>query len=105
MRASRELARDKDADGLTDEGETAGDSKERLVRQVADKAFVLSDGRWLDTTWDGKQEPKKITAFSDEYFKLIEQHPDLRKYFSLGPRVLVILDQEAYETVPPPEEP
>ena len=74
--------------------------EKRVIRNVGEKTFVFDGQRWVDTAWEGKQEPKKITAFSDEYFKLVEQHKELARFFALGERVLVVFDGDVYETVP-----
>lgn len=70
-----------------------------LVRHVGDRAFVWTDGRWTDTTWNQKLQPTKVAAFSDEYFALLAKHPELKPFFALGPRVLVVLGDQAFETV------
>lgn len=74
-----------------------------LLRHVGDKTFALADGRWTDTAWDGKKSPAKVAAFSDAYFKLLARHPELKRYFALGERVLVVLGEEVYESAPPAE--
>lgn len=98
---SRKLAREMLAEALDDEDGVRDEKGRRQLRHVGDKAFVLTDGRWTDTTWDGKRKPKQVTAFSDEYFELVQKHPELKKYFTLGPRILVVLGDQAYETLRP----
>lgn len=73
------------------------DKKESLIRHVADKTFVRDDERWIDSAWDGKQEPRKVKAFSDEYFALLKDKPQLGKFLALGTRVLVVVDGAAIE--------
>ena len=101
VEASRELGRLRSlgyvGDSDTDAVEVAG---KRVIRNVGEKTFVFDGQRWIDTTWEGKPEPKKITAFSDEYFKLVEQHKELARFFALGERVLIVFDGDVYETVP-----
>ena len=101
VEASRELERLRSlgyvGDSDTDAVEVAG---KRVIRNVGEKTFVFDGQRWIDTTWEGKPEPKKITAFSDEYFKLVEQHKELARFFALGERVLIVFDGDVYETVP-----
>ncbi|MCK4342160.1 MAG: VWA domain-containing protein [Phycisphaerae bacterium] len=104
VRQSLEFEREKKADALGDKDDVRNAEGERVLRHVGDKAFVLADGRWTDTSWDEKLEPKKITAFSDEYFELLAKQPGLKRYFALGPRVLVVFEQQVYETVPPSED-
>jgi len=103
LRESRRLERAKLADSAE-----AADSEfgvdmpvgQRLMRHVGDKAFVNQDGRWTDTTWDGKQTPQQVIAFSEAHFRLLAQQPELKKYFAIGERVLVVLGDTAYESVP-----
>ena len=101
VRASRDLERLRSlgyvGDSNADAVEVAG---KRVIRNVGEKTFVFDGERWIDTTWEGKPEPKKITAFGDEYFKLIEQHKELARFFALGEHVLVVFDGAVYETVP-----
>ncbi len=82
-----------DEEGLGD------DFGHAVIRRVADKAFVLTEGRYVDSTWDGKAQPKKITAFSDEYFELLRAYPQLAPYFAIAERVLVVFEGQVYEIV------
>lgn len=79
------------------------DGEAPQVRRVDEKMFVLHDQRWTDAAWDEKQTPTKVEAFSTEYFALLQEQPELRKYFALGPQVLVVLGDRVIETVPAPE--
>lgn len=79
------------------------DGEAPQMRRVDEKTFILHDQRWTDAAWDEKQTPTKIEAFSTEYFALLKEQPELRKYFALGPQVLVVLGDRVFETVPAPE--
>jgi len=85
-------------------GQRAGDAGLKTaagrdaVKVVAAKTFYLDGERWIDSEYDGKAETKKIKAFSDEYFRLLSRTPDLGRYLSIGPRVIVVVDGTAYET-------
>lgn len=87
----------------TREEEQGAVSSPSLLRHVGDKTFALVNDRWTDTAWDGKKSPTKVVAFSDEYFKLLAQHPELKSHFALGERVLVVLGDEVYESAPAPD--
>lgn len=73
--------------------------RNEALKVVGDKTFYLSDGRWVDSRYDGKAETKKVKAFSDDYFRLLREHKGFEKYFALGARVVVVADGRAYETV------
>jgi hypothetical protein len=70
------------------------------VTAVGDKAFVLKDGIWTDTTFDPTVMTTTQLPFpSDLFLEFLGDRPDAGKYFALGERVIVVLDGVAYETV------
>lgn len=71
-----------------------------VIRQVRDKAFVLREGVWIDTAYDPAQmTTQKVEFLSDAYFELLAQQPALGDFFALGERVIVVLEDVAYEVV------
>ncbi|MBN1640171.1 MAG: VWA domain-containing protein [Anaerolineae bacterium] len=79
---------------------TATSATGEAVRIVGDKAFVLREGTWTDTTFDAdRMAPHKVGFMSDDYFDLLGARPDWGAYFSVGERVLVVLEGEAYQVV------
>ncbi len=70
------------------------------VTTIGEKAFVLRDGIWTDTTFDPSLMRSTTLPFpSDLFLEFLIKHPAAGKYFALGPRVIVIIDGAAYETV------
>ncbi len=67
------------------------------VAYARDKVFVLRDGIWTDTTYDGSMETVKVGFGSDDYFALLAAHPEWGYYFSVGQDVIVVLDGTAYQ--------
>jgi Ca-activated chloride channel family protein len=68
------------------------------VRYVGDRTFVLNDGVWTDTTFDADaMDPVAVGFGSDDYFALLEAHPEWGRYLALGDHVIVVLDGTAYE--------
>ncbi len=67
------------------------------IKYARDKVFVVRDGIWTDTTYDGSMETVKIGFGSDDYFALIAAHPEWGHYFSVGQEVIVVLDGVAYQ--------
>jgi Ca-activated chloride channel family protein len=115
VRASRGTARMQEADAafalealmppVPGSGEgAAGDAnvREAIVERVGNRTFYHVGERWIDADHDEKAETRKIEVFSEEYFKLIRKHPELARCFALGERVIVVIDNVAFETVPPP---
>jgi Ca-activated chloride channel family protein len=76
-------------------GETV--SVAEVLRYVGDRAFVLRDGVWTDTTYNPDAMTTTDVIFaSDEYFALLEEHPELGRAFALGQQVVVVIGDTAY---------
>ena len=104
VRASRDIAEEADAESLTPWSYEvlSGERGQAVIRHAGDKTFVLAGERWIDTAWDGEKEPKKITAYSDEYFELLKHNLRLARYLALADHVLLVFDGTVYEIVPEP---
>lgn len=75
-------------------------SSDEVIQSIGSKTFVLRDGLWIDTVYDAdNMTPERVGFASDEYFSLLSAAPELGQYLALGPRVLVIYNGIAYETV------
>jgi Ca-activated chloride channel family protein len=73
---------------------------EQEVQLVGDRAFVLEDGVWTDTTFDPtRMETAKLPFGSRAFFDFLAEHPEAGRYFALGERVIVVIDGAAYEVV------
>ncbi|MBC7910600.1 MAG: VWA domain-containing protein [Pyrinomonadaceae bacterium] len=68
------------------------------VRSVGGKTFYQSDGVWTDADFkaDARMPETVLTFGSEEYFALLKREPRLGEYFSLGERVVVVLDGRVY---------
>ena len=78
----------------------AGQPAQAAIRHVGDKTFVFVNGRYIDSSWDGKLKPKTITVYGDEYFALLKQHPLLARFLAIAERILIVFEGQAYEIVP-----
>jgi len=74
------------------------DVRKDAVKRVAGKTFYLIDGVWTDSEFKAESKlPETVLVFgSDEYFALLKQNTKLGSYFSLGERVVVVLDGRVY---------
>jgi Ca-activated chloride channel homolog len=74
------------------------DDQSGTIRIAGGKTFYLRDGVWTDADFKaGMTLPQTVVKFgSDEYFALLKQKPRLAAFFSLGERVLVILNGTIY---------
>ena len=75
------------------------DTRTDAVKRVAGKTFYLIEGVWTDSEFKAETRlPETLLVFgSDEYFELLKQNPKLGSYFSLGERVIVVLDGRVYK--------
>lgn len=83
-----------------DEGSVTGEAQPTgAVTSIGEKAFVLRNTVWTDTTF----EPDKMTAIplafaSQAFMDLLAKYPDTARYFALGPQVIVVIGNNAYQT-------
>ncbi len=90
-----------DLDLTIDDSE--GERKESgAVAHVAARTFYRIRETWIDAAYDKTAETRKVEVFSEAYFQLLREHPELGKCFALGERVIVVLNGVAYETVAAP---
>ncbi|UCC67675.1 MAG: VWA domain-containing protein [Armatimonadota bacterium] len=62
------------------------------------QAFFSRRGNWEDARYkEGVQNVVQVKAFSKAYFQLTRRDPTLNQYFSLGDRVLVVLNGQAVQ--------
>ncbi|MFI5401570.1 MAG: VIT domain-containing protein [Planctomycetota bacterium] len=88
---------------LRDRKEAAVVTEVGAVRAIEDKTFRWTrEGRWIDTAWDGKTEPKRIEAWSDDYLALLKTSDLVARYLSVGESVVLVLDGTVYEITSPP---
>jgi Ca-activated chloride channel family protein len=68
------------------------------IQTVNDKTFLLQDGVWTDTSFKpDTMTTQKVAFLSDEYFALLDAHPELSDYFAIGDKVIVVIEGTAYE--------
>jgi len=70
-----------------------------VIRQVGAKTFyVKADGLWVDSTYDedAGTEVNNIALWSDKFFELVKQHPELGKILAETQKVIVIIGDEVY---------
>jgi Ca-activated chloride channel family protein len=88
------MAREQQESVVLKDDETRTD----VVKRVAGKTFYLIEGVWTDSEFKAESRlPETVLVFgSDEYFALLKQNPKLASYFSLGERVVIVLDSRVY---------
>jgi Ca-activated chloride channel family protein len=71
--------------------------KMEKVAQAGTKTFFNKNGFWVDTEYEGKLETIKVERFSQAYFKLLSQVPEIGKYLGVGDNVIFLLKGKAIE--------
>lgn len=81
-------------------GDPGQDSDLPVVRYIDNKTFWFQDGIWIDTAFEpAAGETLKIGFGSKAYFDLLSARPSLGKYLALGDRIIIVIDEIAYEIV------
>jgi len=73
--------------------DVAADSSDN-VRHIGGKTFVLTKGVWIDSEYKEQMKSTKVKFGSDDYFKLLAEKPELKKFFALGEKVIVCVDKD-----------
>jgi len=60
-------------------------------RSVGKRFFYLVDGVWVDRGYRKGMTERKVAYASEEYFRLIDEKPELKDCFALGVKVIVCI--------------
>jgi Ca-activated chloride channel family protein len=74
-----------------------GNTREDEIKTAEDKTFLLRDGFWTDTAYDGSQKLETIPFGSKQYFDLLKSDPVLKKYLSVGRQVIFVFKGHGYK--------
>jgi Ca-activated chloride channel family protein len=66
------------------------------MRRVESKVFYGISGVWVDSDYKKGGSETKVTFGSDEYFRLLREKPELKPFFALGEKVIVVLKDVTY---------
>lgn len=69
------------------------------IRYKKDKTFYLKDGYWVDSEYEEGSPVREILFNSDEYFRLISDHPGIAPYLSLAKKIIIRFKGVNYKTV------
>ncbi len=77
------------------------DELQQKVKILGGRTFLFSNNIWIDTAYDpDKMSTQPVAFLSEDYFRLLRAYPSLGTAFSLGERVIALVDGVAYEVVP-----
>lgn len=77
-----------------------GHEADGATRHVDDRLFVLRGGEWRDIRLDSDARTIDVAPYSDAYFELLRQVPELGACFALGERVIIAGDGVALRLTP-----
>jgi Ca-activated chloride channel family protein len=66
------------------------------IRHVGHKTFYLRDGYWIDSAYREGMRVRELSYLSKAYFRLLEKHPPLGRYFALSGNVVVVYEATCY---------
>jgi uncharacterized protein YegL len=72
------------------------DDRAGAVRYADGKRFVLRDDVWEDEAYRDDMDVIEIEFLGDEYFQLLEAHPEMKEIFALGDKVTFVFQNHAY---------
>lgn len=87
--AAREAAKQRSATNLAAADEADLSKASGATRRIGTRVFALRGERWTELRNNDSTRVVKVKAFSEAYFKIMEQIPELREVFALGDKVLV----------------
>jgi Ca-activated chloride channel family protein len=76
---------------------------QQTVRQIANRAFYLRGGQWVDSTAteDQQKNAVRVKQFSDEYFRLAKHHgKEFTQYVAFDEPVIVNVSDRTYLVEP-----
>lgn len=95
---AREVDRLRRASGVDDT--QSANRSEALRRTIGTKLFLHLRGWWVDTAFDAAihtgERRVEVTTFSEAYFALLRERPELARYAALGTDLVVVIDGTAY---------
>lgn len=70
-----------------------------LSRYAGGRTFFLNENKWIDSGIQSLPDAarRRVQIGSDEYFKLLGRHPEVRSWLALGQNVQFLLDRTVYE--------
>jgi hypothetical protein len=68
------------------------------TRAIKGKTFYRNGETWIDSAIQGKPDLKRVEIKfgSDEYFALLDRHPDFRPWLARGKRVQFVVGEMVY---------
>jgi Ca-activated chloride channel family protein len=97
IEASKAIGRMKDADLEEEIAPKTSEKTKKSIRKVAEKTFYLKDGMWYDSEYKDGAVMTRIKYMSDEYLKLMQDHPEICKFLSVGVQVVIVFKGQTYE--------
>jgi Ca-activated chloride channel family protein len=64
------------------------------IRFVEGQRFVWDARGWVDSRFHTKMKIHRVKYLSEQYFAILSQRSDLRKFFALGERMLIVISKD-----------
>lgn len=69
-------------------------------RSAGGRVFRRESQRWVDTRFKSSLTTRKVESFSNDYFALLQQNPQIGPCLALGPDVTLVLGDQAVAVFP-----
>lgn len=70
------------------------------IKSIGGKTFYKVGERWVDSALPAGAKPEKIKFLSDEHWALLQAHPELARFQSLGSALIVVLKDRVLDIEP-----
>ncbi len=74
-----------------------------VLQNVGARTFYRQGRQWVDSLQvargDKPLPTTQVKLYSNEYFDLVRKYPEAARYFALGPEVVLVLGDRAYQTI------
>jgi len=74
------------------------DVQSDAFRHADGRVFRRQGSRWVDTRYSADMSTASVEFLSDDYFRLLEQSPELGPFLAVGPEVTVVHNGSAFAT-------
>ncbi len=69
------------------------------IKYKKDKTFYLKDGYWVDSEYQEGASVEEVRFNSDEYFRLLAEHPGIAAYLSVDKKIILCYKGISYKIV------
>jgi len=85
VKTSKETQKLKSSSAVISRQKTSADK----IKRIGEKVFYLKNGFWVDSEYKKEMKITEVKYGSDAYFELLNDKPELGKYFAIGKQLIL----------------